>query len=323
MTKYVAAFSSLLLAAGIAALAMTPARGSDSTLARLLSGDPCNSAAPTPSSPQASAVRIGTFNIRAGTTTQDFSAGVHAFLPYVDVAGLQETNSKDKARVLANLSSSGWSFYRQYRTDIPHHLAQGGAEQEPVLWRSDRFVCTYAGPAFLSGIYSMNGELPYFDGTRRYWFTVVRLVDRVSGQRIAILNVHLIPGVIMSGVPMPGLPRHWAVYKTQLANVVAMTQRQQGWGKVYVLGDFNSGWVQDEKHRHAHLPFRSFRAVGYRSMWATERPTNGLGTRSISLIDQVWSTDRATSAKVVFALQRYSDHRPAVARYRLGAVPAG
>jgi hypothetical protein len=265
-------------------------------------------------------VRIGSYNIRAGVSTQDFSAGVHAFLPTTDIAGLQETNSKDKAAVLAGLASSGWDFWRQYRTNIPSHPTQGGTEQQPVLWRSDRFVCTYAGPALLSGLFSLNGEKPAFDDTKRHWFTVVHLVDRVTGQRLVILNVHLIPGVVMGGLPVPGMPRHWALYKMQMANVVDMVKRQQSWGKVFVLGDFNAGWLQDKAHRHKHLPFRSNRSVGYRSMWATETPPKGRGSRRHGLIDQVFAASKAKRARVLFSINQYSDHKPVLARYHLSAA---
>jgi len=317
MTKYVAALCSLVLAAGIAALATTPAQGDAASQARLLGGDPCNHAVPKPSNPVASPVRIGSFNIRAGTSTQDFSAGVHAFLPYGDIIGLQETNSKDKALVLANLADNGWDFYRQYRTNIPSHPHQGGAEQQPVLWQSDRFVCTYAGPALLSDIFPLYGEKPAFDDTRSHWFTVVHLVDRITGQKLSIVNIHLIPGVIMGGVPVRGIPRHWELYQRQLAKVVAAARQQQSWGRVFVLGDFNSGWLQDKEHHHRHLPVRSFHAIGYQSMWATEHPPKGQGSRQHGLIDQVYSAKPAKSAKVLFALNQYSDHKPVVARYHL------
>ncbi len=320
MTKYVAAFAGLVLATGLAAAATTPAHGDDQTTARLLGGDACDHAAPRPANPVAAPLRIGSFNIRAGVSTQDFSDGVHAFLPYAEVIGLQETNSKDKAQVLANLSSSGWDFYRQYRTHVSSHPHQNGAEQMPVLWHSDRFVCTYAGPALLSDIFLLHGEKPAFDDNKPHYFTVVHLVDRVTGQKIAILNVHLIPGVIMSGVPNRGMPRHWALYQKQLAHVVAMTRQQQKWGRVFVLGDFNSGWLQDKAHRHRGLPYRSFRAIGYKSMWATENPGKGRGSRAHSLVDQVWSTGKAKSAKVLFSLNHYSDHKPVVARYHLSAA---
>ena len=319
MTKYVAGFASLILASGIAAVATTPAHGEDQSMARLLGGDACNHAAPKPSNPVASPLRIGSFNIQAKQSVADFSAGVHALLPYVDVAGLQETNSKDKAQVLANLAGSGWDFYRQYRNHIMSHPLQGGAEQQPVLWRSDRFVCTYAGPVLQSGVYRLKGEKPTY-GDMRHYFTVVHLVDRVSGQRLAIINCHLVQGAVMAGTRVPGLPRHWHLYVTQLTKVVAAAERQQGYGRVFVLGDFNSGWLQDKAHRNRHLPIRSFGAIGFRSMWATENPGKGRGSRQGGLIDQVWNTHKARSAKVLFSLNEYSDHKPVVARYHLGAA---
>ena len=44
------------------------------------------------------------------------------------------------------------------------------------------------------------------------------------------------------------------------------------------------------------------------------------GPASGGLIDQVWDTHKARSAKVLFALNEYSDHKPVVARYHLGAA---
>jgi exonuclease III len=308
--------SSLALAT---ALTASPARSSDAD-ALLLGGDTCDHPAPELESTQAAAVRVGTFNIQASVSAKKFAAGVKALLPYTDIAGLQEVNSKTKAKKLANLSGRGWDFWRQYRTNIPQHPHQGGAEQVPVLWRADRFVCTYAGPMLASDVYSLRGELPTWDDQQRHWFTIVHLVDTVTGQHISVVNVHLIHGAVMGGGPVSGRPRHWHVYVTQMTNLIEKVQKQQGYGRVLVTGDFNSGWVADEKHRHKHLPFRSFRSLDFQSMWATERPSNGKGTHQDALIDQVYSHQKAANAKVLFSLKGYSDHVPAVARYDLPAA---
>jgi hypothetical protein len=316
IAKLSAVVASLALAAAFAA---APARSSDST-ARLLGGDSCNHSAPHVSRTQASSVRIGTFNIRAGVSTATFAAGVRALLPNVDIAGLQEINSKQKAKKLAAIKRSGpWDFWRQYRTNIGRHPHQGGAEQNPVLWRSDRFVCTYAGPMLASGLMSLRGERPKWDDDKRHWFTVIHLVDRVTGQRLSIVNVHMIHGAVKGGVPVPHEPRHWDVYVTQMTHLITKVEKQRGYGTVFVMGDFNAGWVADKKKRHAHLPFRSFRSIGFKSMWAAERPRNGKGTHEDALIDQVYARRTAGSARVLFGLGGYSDHRPAVARYGLPA----
>jgi hypothetical protein len=292
-----------------------PAVGLSQNAASPLQGDSCHANAPHPENPTAAGVRIGTFNIRADKSVADFTAGVRALLPHVDIAGLQEINSKEKAASLAKLTGSGWDFYRQYRTNIPSHPTEGGTEQQPLLWRSDRFVCTYAGPALMSPLYSLHGEKPTYDDSMRHWFTVVHLVDRVTGQHLALINCHLIQGVVKAGRPVPGIPRHWHLYVNQLTHVVAEAQRQQGYGTVFVMGDFNSGWLQDKRVHHAHLPIRQFRHIGFRSMWATDTPANGMGTHSNALIDQVWSVRAAKRATVLFSMRGYSV--PAVARYRL------
>jgi endonuclease/exonuclease/phosphatase family metal-dependent hydrolase len=311
--------ASVVASLALASTAVIAPADARTNVARQLRGDGCNHAVPH-SSHQGSSVRIGTFNIRAGVSTGTFAAGVKALLPDVDILGLQEVNSKEKAMQLAAIKRSGnWSFWRQHRANIPQHPHEGGAEQTPVLWRSDRFVCTYAGPMLASGMISLRGERPSWDDNQRHWFTVVHLVDRISGQRLSIVDVHMIHGAIQAGRPVRGRPRHWHVYCVQMAHLIKKVERQRGYGRVFVMGDFNAGWTADKKHRHRHLPFRSFRAVGYRSMWATEHPHNGRGTHNDALIDQVYAREKASSAQVMFSLGGYSDHLPAVARYHLPA----
>jgi endonuclease/exonuclease/phosphatase (EEP) superfamily protein YafD len=104
-----------------------------------------------------------------------------------------------------------------------------------------------------------------------------------------------------------------------MTNLIQKVENQRGYGKVFVTGDFNAGWVADEKHRHRHLPFRSFRSLHFKSMWAAERPRDGRGTHADALLDQVYARRAAASARVLFRLNDYSDHVPAVARYRLPA----
>lgn len=306
----------LALTSTMTATTASPAHASERTMLR---GDGCNHSAPKVSSPRSAPVRMATFNIRASMSTSTFSAGVKALLPYADIVGLQEVNSKDKAEKLAEIKrSTEWDFWRQYRTHVASHPKRGGTEQQPVMWRSSRFVCTYSGPMLASGLISLKGEAASGDGTVRHWFSVIHLVDRVTGQRLSIVNVHMLHGAVAGGRPIRSRPKHWRTYRIQMTNLIRKTQNQQGYGKVFIMGDFNAGWVADRKHRHKHLPFRSFRHIGYRSMWATEHP-GSRGTHNDALIDQVYSRSKARSAQVLFALGQYSDHRPAVATYGLSA----
>src|SRR5262245_11624500 len=117
--------ASLALASAFAA---APARSSESE-ARALRGDGCHHDAPRVYQPRPSSVRIGTYNIRAAVSPRTFAAGVRAVLPSVDILGLQEINSKDKARKLAAIRRSGpWDFWRQYRRNVVRHRHAGGAE---------------------------------------------------------------------------------------------------------------------------------------------------------------------------------------------------
>ncbi len=254
---------------------------------------------------KAGQITIGTYNIRAGVGVGGFRDGVSALTQRVDVAGLQEVNSHEKEDVLAGLS--GWGYFRS--------LYQHG-EQTPVIWNQSeyRFVSARSpriSPRTFIGN-ELPGHLPYAEAA---YVTVVRLEHRASGKEISLVNVHLIPGAVMSGAPVPGRAKVFKLFKHQVARVAEVAGKEKHLRPVFVLGDFNIGWVADMKHARAGMPYRKLKAVGLRSMWATERPSTTRGTHSKSLIDQVYSASAATAAKVQFDMSG-SDHYPAVASYR-------
>ena len=91
-----------------------------------------------------------------------------------------------------------------------------------------------------------------------------------------------------------------------------------GADEVFVLGDFNAGFVPDRRHRRRSLPYRTFKALGLRSNWSTQHPAH-LGTHNDALIDQIYHPGKAVRTVVVRGL-RFSDHRPATATYVLDVV---
>ncbi|MGZ4699526.1 MAG: endonuclease/exonuclease/phosphatase family protein [Oryzihumus sp.] len=246
---------------------------------------------------------VGTYNIRAGVSTDTFRHAVEALTTRVQVAGLQEVNSHAKEDVLASLP--GWSYYRSPR---------GLGEQTPVIWNSSVFTFLSARAARISGEGYIGDELPTGDGyLDPNYVTVVHLRHIATGQAISVVNLHTAHGAVYGGLPVPSRPRLFKRYAHEIVRIGEIASTEKAWGPTYVLGDFNVGWVQDNKHRHAKLPFRVMRAIGMRSMWATERPASG-GTHSTSLIDQVYSTTRATHARVEFDMSD-SDHHPGTADY--------
>lgn len=252
------------------------------------------------------AIRMGSFNIRGGVSTGTFLAAVTAFTSRVDVGGLQEVNSKDKQAALATLPS-WWQFFRP---------ANNHGEQVPILWNTNVFRLVSARSVKTAGATNVGNEVPGKAGERRARFaTVVRLVHLDTDVRISVVNVHLPAGAVKSGVRQPGRPRLFRLYVEEMARVAKLARAEQQWGQPFVLGDFNVGWVADEKHRTRRLPFRKFKAAGMRSMWATNRPAKG-GTRLKALLDQVYSTKAADYASVERDIN-LSDHWPAIANYTL------
>lgn len=269
----------------------------------MVSGSVQSAAATTPATVTESAVRMGTYNLVASMDVAPFRDNLHAFLDHVDVAGLQEVNSRDKEAVIAGLP--GWSYYRPERDR---------GEQNPVLWDSSRFTLVNARSVHVAGDTYIGDELPGREPVlKAHFVSVVRLADRRTGRRISVVNGHLPPGAVQKGRRVPDRPRVFERYVEELARVAEVVADEAEWGYVLAAGDFNVGWVADESNRRKRLPFATFKRMGLRSMWATERPT-GYGTHSKSLIDQVFAAKRAASASVLRGIDG-SDHYPAVASY--------
>lgn len=282
-----------------------------STLVVLGLGSWSESAAapPTPDAQQASGsveVKVGTYNLVAGMSTSTFDAALDEFLPRVDVAGLQEVNSKDKAAVMAG--KSGWSHYRAKRLY---------GEQNPVMWRTSEFDLVSAGTTQTSPECHIGDELWNKSVIMPHFVTVVRLVHKDTGEKISLVNAHLMPGAVRGGRPVAERPRLVDCYAKELRNTRAVAVAEKAWGQVFVLGDFNAGYVKDAKYAVKRLPYRRFAAVDMASMWATERPATA-GTKDNSLMDQVWSTESASSASVEFDITQ-SDHFPGIAGYLFGS----
>lgn len=260
--------------------------------------------APAPAAAAPAEIRIGTYNIRADTRMKAFKRGVRALRAEVDVAGLQEIGSNKKRRYLER--SRSWGYFRPARI-----------QQNPVIWRRSAFALVRGSGYKIAESRSLGDEPSGGERKKDSTATVVRLRHRATGQRVVVINVHLVKGAVKAGRPWPGRPRTFDLYADQVAGLVKAVRAQRSWGRVFALGDFNVGFEADERWRHRKLPFRKFRAIGFRSMWqgspALDKP---YGTHQDALIDQVWTGDKPVRTQILRSV-KVSDHKPAVATYRL------
>ena len=253
-------------------------------------------------------LRVGTYNIRAGVSTLTFTTALGSFLPRADLIGLQEVSSKEKEAFLAAQQAGGWAYHRGER------YVDG---QTPVMWDAQRFDFVSARPERLTGAFEVGNEVPGKSGSYpAQYLTVVRLRDLRTERLVSVVNVHLLPGAVRAGRRWEGRPRLFERYVHEVKRVAAVVEGERRWGTVFVLGDFNVGWVADERWRKPRLPFATLRGLGFKSMWATERPAAGIGTHNDALIDQVYTDTRAAGASVERDVVG-SDHFPAVADYSL------
>lgn len=265
--------------------------------------------------PDPGSLLIGTFNIRSAVSVAQFKSAIDEFKPYVEVAGLQEIGANDKNKYLQ--ADRDWGYYR------PPAL-----QQNPVIWRRDLFDFVSA-----KGVKIADGrDLGHENGPRvkgDSWATQVRLLDRTSGEQITVINVHLLHGAVKAGHKWPGRPRHYRLYTDQVRGLkeAVQAERADATGsaddRIYVLGDFNVGYVADAKWHRKKLPFRKFKKLGMQSMWQDSRYVRkSFGTHNDALIDQIWNTQQPTSTKILRKIKE-SDHRPAYATYEMPPPPAG
>lgn len=282
--------------ASIAVLAVAPAA---------LTAPAASAKAPLP-------IDVGSYNIRAGVSTGAFESGVRSVTSQSDLVGLQEVNSKPKKAVLESLR--GWNYWRST-------YAVGG-EQSPVLWKTDRFrmldarVVKVAGPRYIGNEDPKRGTY-----THPCFVTLVHLRDLSSGDVLSVINVHLPPGAVVSGQPVPTRPRIFRAFRATVVGTGKLVSAEQAVNRrVFVLGDFNIGWVADKRVGRYNMPYKLFGRRGLQSMWATDRPTGGVGSHldSPALIDQVYSATMASTARVDYDTT-VSDHFPVLARYDGGS----
>lgn len=251
-------------------------------------------------------IRVGSYNITVHTTVDLFGLAVAAFLPKVHIAGLQEVDQTLKQELLAGYELLGWGHYAPARY-------QG--YQNAVLWRTSRFRELSTGEAKISPRWFIADENEKQGShIKEKHVTVVRLQDRLTGQTVSVVNVHLMNGAIQGGRARPGVPRTYALLVHQIQELETIVSRERANSdRLFVLGDFNVGWLADSQVRHRKLVFRMMRRQGMVANWATEHPKRR-GTMKGALLDQVYSEKKALVARVLFGLD-YSDHRPAYAVY--------
>ncbi len=254
-------------------------------------------------------LRIGTYNIRAGVSQSDFENAVTTFMPMADVIGLQEIGATDRGTYLA--SDSTWGYYR------PPAL-----QQNPILWNRAAFDFIAARGDKIADARDLGNEHSGDEEKEDSLATVVRLVQRSTGQQISFINVHLVRGAVKGGLPAPDKPKLFELYTDQVAGTVRTIKEERAESdQVFVLGDFNVGFEADLKRKHPKLPYKRFGAINLRSMWqGSPLLDKAYGTHNDALIDQVWWTGNSSGEEVVRTIKA-SDHSPAVATYQLPVDP--
>lgn len=304
------ALTGLLLSAPLLGASPSSARGG---LPPLPSNDPCRA-------DDTCSVRVGSYNIEANRSFEEFKTAVTKFRGKVDVAGLQE---------IAGHVKNNW-LEDQYGDGIYRAPSLG---QIPVVWNSDEFYFFGGREHKLASGRDIEGKSGGKVYKKDTYAPVVRLVHLDTLQPISVINVHLINGAMNLGLPDPKKPLTHALYVEQLASVmVAVAEERAAGFTPFVTGDFNISYAADEKEKHAEHPYAVFGGVGMDSIW-TGRKLSPHGTHIDTTckpgvkvcgayIDGVWlpAEEDVVGAKV-FRKIVHSDHYPLMGRVAMPVLP--
>ena len=273
--------------------------------ATLVVGSPTSVAATDGSTATTVPLRVGTFNIVNSASPDEAETAMRRLLPHVDVAGLQEYEPNERLPSLERLSQLNWGYWKTRYSD-------------PVVYDRTQFQFLSAraarvAPGRMVEDKGTSSGLKYRNDTIA---AVVRLLHRASGERIVVINVHATPGATPKGRPNKLMPKRVRMYKEEIRRTVALAAAEQANGRVFFLGDWNINFRADVQVRLDPFPFKQFKQIGYRSIWARESPE--IGTQNRALIDGVWATTHPTSRAVLTDFPE-SDHRPVVVTYALPA----
>lgn len=278
-------------------------------------GDPGPGSKPGAKLSDANSIDVGSYNIRANRSLKKFRRAVRAFRDHVEVAGLQEVNTKEKTAWMQGMP--GWRSYR------PRRLLQN-----PVIWRHDKFKRVSARAAKIAKGRYVGHENPGSDAHRSAQLaTVVRLRHRATGQRLSVINVHLTSGAVNGGRCLRGRPRLCDLYKDSVRGLVRPLRREQRWaaGRVILLGDFNDNYPADKRRHRRALAFSTLHRHGLVAHWerrSTIEPGHGSGARAGAYLDQIWARGKPAQISVRRDV-RDSDHYPVLAKYAIRPLAGG
>jgi endonuclease/exonuclease/phosphatase family metal-dependent hydrolase len=254
-------------------------------------------------------VRVATYNIHNDLGYSAARSAVRRLVPKADVIGLQEFYSPLRVPILAELATDGWQFWKP---------ALIGAD--PVLYDADVFSFLSGQAVEMTPGLTVENPKSFYRTmyARPTYATVVRLVHKPTGQRVTVVNAHLIARATKDGRPFRKVPRRVYAFKQGMAAVASAVARERQSATVFAVGDWNVHYNFDARERVGAFPFRQFKRQGMQSVWKSKRPLKPT-INDKGVIDGVWAATRPDSAKVLGRFPE-SDHRPVLSVYRLRVV---
>lgn len=291
-----------------------------STCGLLVAGATTPALAATTTDPGTSPVRIVTYNMEYGRTTDAVVGDIRRLASEkADVIGLQEMGSADRrAAVLDQVVDCSTCVYDAF---MPNTREQNAV---PILYKWSKFRLLDSGGTKVSERTFVGAKGAGPSTLKAKWVNWVLLRHRITGQNMYVLNNHAVPSAQgAGGARNLDHPERVELYRQHMEGLKAMVTEFTATGSaVFSTGDFNVNYRTDSVTRDPYFPYynmsmvnvhASFRALGEPELGTH---TGGSGER---LIDYVFALRHAAvTAKAQTILTGFtSDHRPLLVRYAI------
>ena len=273
--------------------------------------------------PSISPVRIVTYNAEYGRSADTVAADMKKLADAgADVIGLQEMGSPNR-RVAVRERFTDCARC-EFDAFMPNTREQNAV---PILYDSSKLRLIETGTSKVSSATFVGKSGAGPSTLKSKYVNWVLLRQRISGQKMYVLNSHAVPSVQgAGGARNRNHPARLKLYRQHMKGLQAMITEFEATGAaVFSTGDFNVNYRRDSVVRDKMFPYHKMAQVGvYASYKFLGMPTTGTHNSSKRgggnrLIDYVFSlAHAAVSARGQKILTGFtSDHRPVMVRYRL------
>lgn len=271
-----------------------------------------------------SSFTVASWNINFANKSNNVVKGVRALTGFSDIISLQEAHVPATRKALRERILCTKCAYAAYPTN---YAVNGSTPASlPIMWRKNKFRLVSSGSRAISGpeVTTRASDKPP-QAISAKWLTWVKLRDVSTNRLVVVINTHTVAGVESGGKPVKDQHRV-SNYRKHLDTLVeTIKQQKNGDTALFVTGDFNVNYREDNAKRDASFPFEKLGRVGVVSGYqstdlsgvSASTGTQGNGKRLIDYVFSLKRPDVVVDNASVVGTRYGSDHTPVTANITL------